>query len=162
MKITDSLLGEHGLFWQLFSMLEGVAETAETMLEVRHAVAWMRPVLRTHARAEEELLIAPLEARGASGRSVAVLRGEHGDIDELLADIALLEDVAEARTALTKTVAVLRGHFAKEEAILFPLAASLMSEGELHALGERWAVARKVMLLPPSSPRNPQPVPVRT
>lgn len=159
MKITDSLLGEHGLFWQLFSLLEGVAETAETMQEIQHAVAWMRPILRTHAVAEEELLIAPLEARGASGRSVAVLRGEHNDIDELLADVAAHEDVELARRALLTTIAVLRGHFAKEEAILFPLAVTLMSESELHALGERWAAARKVMLLPPSSPRNLRVVP---
>jgi hemerythrin-like domain-containing protein len=159
MKITDSLLGEHGLFWQLFSLLEGVAESANSMLEIQHAVAWMRPILRTHAAAEEQLVIAPLEARGASGRSVAVLRGEHNDIDELLADVAAHQDVKTARPALLQTIAVLRGHFAKEEAILFPLAEALMTESELHALGARWAAARKVLLLPPSSLRNSQVVP---
>ena len=52
----------------------------------------------------------------------------------------------QARDLLLDTIAIARDHFAKEEQVLFPMAANALPPEELQALGAEWAAARGVTL----------------
>ena len=146
MKLTQALLGEHAVFGPLFDHLEDIVPQADCAGKVRALGALLAAPLASHAHLEDELLFRALESVMETRMGpVAVMRMEHEQIEGGLERLPGIDDVDSARRTLLHVVATARDHFAKEEQVLFPLAAQLLGEESLEALGRRWAEARGVV-----------------
>ena len=141
-RITDALLGEHGVIYPLLDHLAGTPFTSGA--EARAQAAFLAAGLGSHARIEDELLFAQLEAHlGAEAGPLAVMRREHEEIENVLAHLEKADAPGEARQLATHLVQLARQHFAKEEQVLFPMAEQLLGEQVLRDLGEQWAAQRR-------------------
>jgi len=147
MRIIDALLGEHGAFYAIFDHLERDVPGMHEAAAIRAAGATLGAALATHAAIENEVLFPELERRVGPDGPLAVMRHEHDQIEDGLARLARCGDTAAARGLLLGTLATAREHFAKEENILFPLAAQLL-EQEMERLGDLWAERRGVVVRP--------------
>ncbi len=142
MKITATLLGEHGVFYAQFDHLEQTVPNAETLAQVHSQGALLGAALYSHAHLEGELLFNTLEPRLGPMGPLAVMRMEHDEIEGALAELPEIQDVAEARRRLLHIVRVARDHFAKEERVLYP-----MEPDTLTRLGRLWAQQRQVSIV---------------
>ena len=144
MKITDALLGEHGLFRNLLQSVERLRSESHDLIELRTAAAILDNALATHSDIEETVFFPALEPHIGDAGPLAVMRAEHEELDRYVSEMRDSEDVDYVKTVLRDLVALARSHFQKEEAILFPLAEEMLSEAELKELGAKWAAARGV------------------
>ncbi|MDR7434508.1 MAG: hemerythrin domain-containing protein [Armatimonadota bacterium] len=147
MKITDALLGEHGVFYAQFTHLEQVLPHTETVGEVHAQAALLAAALATHARLEEDVLFPSLDPHLGPMGPLAVMRAEHNEIEGTLSRIPNVDDLVEARGLLVHALQVARQHFAKEEQVLFPMAGQILGEETLTQLGAQWAERRSVSVL---------------
>jgi len=91
-----------------------------------------------HIRCEEELLFPVFEmrARLPHGGPTSILRAEHGQIRDLLRDLA--REIESGGSDAERLRAALRGvvadHQRKEETILYPWTERLLTEGEVDRL----------------------------
>lgn len=146
MDILQALLGEHGLFYAQFAFLETALTATEDVATLHQLGAMLDAALRTHAALENELLFTRLEERAGPIPPVVVMRMEHDQIERNLDLLLQTPEAAAARSLLLETIALAREHFAKEERVLFPMAANFLPPEEREALGEAWAVRRQVTL----------------
>lgn len=145
MKITDALLGEHGVFYALFDHLEGVLSSVDTLAQAQGLSALLAAGLEPHAHLENEVLFAALEPHlGAEAGPLAVLRYEHEEIEASLGRVQEVADGSDAKELVRAAINVARQHFAKEEQVLFPLAERVLGPERLSALGARWSERRGV------------------
>lgn len=145
MRITDALLGEHGVLYAQFEHIERVLEDDLDAASIRELAALLGAALAPHARLEEELLFQPAESAGGSG-PFQVMREEHERIDSLLRAGSSARDAPAAAESLRDAIRVARDHFLKEEEIAFPVAEQSIGEPALSDLGRRWANRRAVRL----------------
>jgi iron-sulfur cluster repair protein YtfE (RIC family) len=143
MKITDALYGEHGTLYALFEHLEASAAEWE-LADLLMAGRVLDAALLSHAALADELLFAALDSRLPGPGPLAAMRAEHVEIDRFLAGLREAQDESTARRNLVHAVALARDHFAKEEAVLFPLAEQLLGAPALARLGDLWAGRRGV------------------
>ena len=61
MKITEALLAEHVVFHNLFDHIERTLPRLKTLPEIRSLARLLEALLESHARAEDHLIIEPLE-----------------------------------------------------------------------------------------------------
>lgn len=146
MNLIDALLGEHGVFYALFTRLEESLSSTETMAEVRSATAVLTAGLLSHAKIENEVLFPALETHIGPEGPLAVMRREHEELDGTLQEVAGMERRDEAVTKVLHALQVARDHFAKEEQVLFPLARRTLGNALLADLGERWTQMRRVVV----------------
>ncbi len=146
MKITDALLGEHGLFYVMFEHLQQVAQDAKTTEQVAAAFGPIAAAILAHAQTEEEQLFPALEAAGLSNGPLSVMRAEHQEIDRLVLGIPSAKSLDEAKAGLRSLLSLLHEHFAKEENVLFPMSERLLGDARLCELGERWSGDRGVVI----------------
>ncbi len=146
MNITDALLGEHAVFYALFTHMEQTVPTAEFLSQVKTQGAMLAAALASHAHLEEELLFIILEPHIGSTGPLAVMRLEHEKIEQSLEQLPTAVELGQAQELLLQAIAVAREHFAKEEQILFKLASKVLSAEALTNLGAQWAVRRAVTL----------------
>ncbi|MBW8010733.1 MAG: hypothetical protein FVQ83_05740 [Chloroflexi bacterium] len=146
MNITDALLGEHAVFYALFTHLEQNIPSAETTLLVKSQGAMLAAGLASHANLEEELLFKTLEKEIGPGGPLAVMRMEHEEIEGSLERLPGVDELDEARELLLHVVATAREHFAKEEQILYPIASQTLSHEKMTDLSNQWALSRAVQL----------------
>jgi hemerythrin-like domain-containing protein len=97
-----------------------------------------------HHFAIEEQALFPLLARHLSLEQgpLAVMNAEHAAFRELLADLTTAVHAGNLdaqRTHAAELVELLRAHIAKEDQILFPMAARLLSAAELGEVDRRAA-----------------------
>jgi len=144
MKITDALMGEHGLFRNLLQSVERLRAESHDLIELRTAGAVLDNALATHSDIEETIFFPALEPHIGDAGPLAVMRAEHEELDRYVSEMRDSEDVDYVKTVLRDLVALARTHFEKEEAILFPLAEEALGEAKLMELGQRWAAARGV------------------
>jgi iron-sulfur cluster repair protein YtfE (RIC family) len=142
MKLTEALLGEHGVFYAQFGHLERTLPATTTLAEVQAPAALLAAGLATHARLEDELLFTKLDPSGP----VAVMRREHEQIEGDLSRAQEVSDLAQAQQLVLHAVQVARDHFIKEEEVLFPMAEQTLGEEALRELGTQWARERQVRL----------------
>ncbi len=143
--ITDGLLGEHAVFYAIFEHLEQEAPGMEPdALAAGGRV--LASALISHAKLENECLFALLEELMGPGGPVAVMRQEHDEIEEGLLNLAGAGDAAAMRNQLLGAIALAREHFAKEEQVLFPMAAQMLGADKLRQLGATWAARRGVRI----------------
>ncbi len=143
--ITDGLLGEHGVFYAIFEHLESEAAGMEADA-LQAAGKALAVALISHARLENECLFPPLEQFLGPGGPVAVMRQEHDEIEQALLHLAGAGHAAAMRDRLLGAIAQAREHFAKEEQVLFPMAAQMLGLEKLRELGATWAARRGLRL----------------
>lgn len=146
MKLTDALLGEHGVFYAQFDHLEQVLPEVENIKVIHTQSGMLAAALATHASLEEELLFQSLDPHPVAGGPLNVMRMEHQEIENTLEQIPIIDETDLSRQRLLYVVETARQHFAKEEQILFRLAYELLGDAALIELGSRWAVLRNVMI----------------
>jgi hypothetical protein len=147
MRITDALLGEHGVFYAQFDRLEETLPSEDGLEAMRAQASMLAAALGPHARLENVLLFAAVEERlGVAAGPMAVMREEHDEIETALARAERATDADRARDDLLEVVRLARAHFEKEERVAFALAERALGEAELERLGEAWARERSVVL----------------
>ncbi|MBT4500589.1 MAG: hemerythrin domain-containing protein [Gemmatimonadetes bacterium] len=145
MKITDALLGEHGVFYAQFGHLEESVPECGSLEQVQGYTAMLTAALETHACMEDHLLFTALEAHpGLASGPLPVMRQEHEWIESRLARVTETDDLNEARDSLLDALRIAREHFAKEERVLFPAAMQILGDERLEELGQQWAEKRQV------------------
>ena len=146
MKITDALLGEHGVFYAQFEHLEQLLAVPVAAERVHDLAALLAAGLGPHAELEDELLFDQVDADGHLG-AMAVMRDEHRAIEDALGRAQTERDAAAASELLLHAIHEARDHFAREERIAFPLAAARLGEQRLRELGAAWSARRAVTLV---------------
>jgi hemerythrin-like domain-containing protein len=146
MKITDALLGEHAVLYDLFSHLRNTAVTSNDVAEIRAAVAVVDRLLLAHARIEEALLFPRLDPHLGQMGPLAIMRSEHQGIEDLLEAARGETDLASLKSLIGRLLELASGHFRKEEMVLFGMAQQFLGDDVLNELGEEWATSRKVSL----------------
>jgi hemerythrin-like domain-containing protein len=144
MKITDALLGEHAVLYELFDYMRDTALESDDVQEVRAAVAVLERLLLAHARIEEELLFPRLEPYLGQMGPLAVMRDEHREIDNLLDAAGQESDLGALRSLIGRLLALAHSHFQKEEQVLFAMARRFLDDATLTEIGDRWAESRNV------------------
>lgn len=144
MKLTDALLGEHGVIYDLLDEVEAFAASAKTAEEITAAIAAPGAALLHHATIEDELLFPALEAVIGRAGMVAVMRSEHTLIEAQLARVRASRDLQTSGRALVELLATTRAHFSKEENVLFPAANHHVGGERLAELTSKWASMRSV------------------
>ena len=146
MKLTDALLGEHAVLYDLFGYLRNIAVTSNDVAEIRAAVAVVDRLLLSHAGIEEELLFPRLDPHLGQMGPLAVMRSEHRGIEDLVAAARRETDLASLKSLVGRLLELASGHFRKEETVLFGMAQQFLGDAVLNELGEEWAAARNVAL----------------
>ncbi len=146
MKLTDALRGEHGVFYAQFDHLEQAVPAVEDLAILKAQAAMLASALATHAQLEEELLFRALDPHLGEMGPLSIMRADHEQIEQALAQIPSLMDLAETQRQLLGVVEVAREHFAREEQILFELAPESLGDEMLRDLGAKWAARRGVMI----------------
>lgn len=142
MKITDALLAEHTVFHQLFDYLETAIPRCRTLAEIRNQARLLESLLEDHSKAEEELLMGPLDHCLEQIGQRELFHKEHEEIDAGLRRAIATRDLKLARKALLTAVLASRRHFDKEERAIFPLAEKVLKAKTLNDLGETWISRR--------------------
>ena len=147
MKITDALLGEHGVFYAQFDRIEKELETEDRVEVLRGEALLLAAALAPHARLEDDLLFALLEENAGSELGpVSTMRAEHAEIESALRRATVATERKRAREALLEVIHLSRAHFLKEEQAAFPMAEEVLGTERLERLGEEWGSARGVFL----------------
>lgn len=150
MNILQALLGEHGAFYAQFTHLEQHLAEIQDLDTIHELGKMLAAALATHAGLENELLFTRIESQMGPIGPLMVMRMEHDQIESLLEELPRLDQVAAARQTLTQAIAIARQHFAKEEQVLFPMAAQNLPTADLEQLGAAWGERRKVTLALPN------------
>jgi iron-sulfur cluster repair protein YtfE (RIC family) len=146
-KITDALLGEHALLYEMFEHLRVVsAASGATAGEIHAALTATERLLLSHSRIEEELLFPELELHVGQMGPLAVMRSEHRSIDDLLETARQETDAARLSDLIVQLIELAIAHFRKEEMVLFGMAQRFLGDVVLTELGHRWADSRDVAL----------------
>ncbi|MPZ19912.1 MAG: hypothetical protein GEV06_18650 [Luteitalea sp.] len=144
MKLTDALLGEHGVIYALFDHVERELPATSTLEDVQRVTRVLAAALVSHAQIEDEMLFPPLETYLGPAGPLAVMRHEHEEIERAIEEVANARFFDEALERLRYALQVARDHFAKEEQILFHMAQQSIPVQDLEQLGHRWADSRGV------------------
>jgi hemerythrin-like domain-containing protein len=136
MKITDGLLGEHAIFYQLFDALDDVLDRATSSGEIQRAFDAVTPAILSHAELEDEQLFSQI-GRGEAG-IIAVMRSEHREIETVARGLSRTTTLAQTQSDARRLLDMLRDHFRREEEVLFPLCETALDASELEAFGERY------------------------
>ena len=145
-KLTDALLGEHGVFYALFDQIEAVTAAATSVAQIQGATVTLSAVILSHAHLEEELLFPALETHMGRTGPLAVMRTEHDEIKDALRQIEEAQNFDDGADCVAHALSILRDHFQKEEEVLFSMARQLLDEETQTRLGKAWAEARRVSI----------------
>ncbi|MBZ0272579.1 hemerythrin domain-containing protein [bacterium] len=144
MKLTDALLGEHGVIYSLLDHVERALPAATTLNDVKPMAGLLMAAVASHAHIEDELLFPALDPHLGQAGPLAVMRHEHEEIEKALEGAANAQTFEAAVENLRRLIGTARNHFGKEEQVLFHIAQQVLSESDLERLGGRWADARRV------------------
>ena len=147
MKVTDALLGEHGVFYAQFDRLEETVRSEDRIGVLRGQASLLASALAPHAKLEDDLLFAAVDGiAGAESGPTAMMRAEHEEIEAALRSVETTTDVNVARETILEAIHLARSHFLKEEGVAFPMAEEVLGKEALDRLGIEWARARGVVL----------------
>jgi hemerythrin-like domain-containing protein len=151
MKAIDMLMEEHEVIHKVLDVLERMAQRADSNQGVHAAhgrmiVEFLHGFADTcHHAKEEQHLFPALLPHGLTAQSgpVAVMLAEHAQGRELVVqleqavqavDSQARDGAARFSAAAWAYISLLRGHIAKENQVLFPMAAQLLTDVEAQAL----------------------------
>ncbi len=146
MKITDALLGEHAVIYDLFEYVRETAKNSDDIEEIIAIVSVLERLILSHAQIEEELLFPRLESHLGQMGPLGVMRSEHQGIEDLLIVAKQETDVGDLKSVIGQFLELADGHFQKEEGVLFGIAQQVLDEAILTELGDEWAARRKVIV----------------
>jgi len=138
MKITEALLAEHVVFHNLFDHIERTLPRLRTLPEIRAVARLLEALLQSHSRAEDHLIIEPLEHCFEQLGQQETFHQEHVEIEENVRLAQMSRDLRKSRRHLLAAVLASRKHFDKEERIVFPMAEKILKGKTLTALGKSW------------------------
>ncbi len=144
MKLTNALLGEHAVIYELFDYLRDTILKSDDIRDIHCAIAVVERLLVSHARIEEDLLFPRLEPHLGQMGPLAMMRAEHRAIDDLLEAARRATDIAALKSAIGQLLDLVHDHFQKEETVLFPMARQCLDAATLTDLGDQWAASRNV------------------
>ena len=142
MKITEALLAEHAVFHNLFDYVERIAPDLKTLAEVKSLARLVEALLRAHSRAEEQVLMEPLDHCLEQLGQRETFHQEHEEIDDNLKRAQTARLLTQGRDHLLAAVVSSRKHFDKEERLIFPLAEKLLKTRTLIELWRMWMEER--------------------
>ena len=146
MKLTDALLGEHAVLYDLFDFVRDSITKNDDLVVLQSAVTVLGRLLVSHARTEEALLFPALDPHLGEMGPLTVMRAEHREIDELLEAAGRADDAENLKATINRLLNLAREHFLKEEQILFAMARQFLNEATLTTLGDEWATRRNVII----------------
>jgi hemerythrin-like domain-containing protein len=153
MKITEALLGEHGVFYAEFDHLEEMVAGQPELRSVQEAAALLASALKPHADLEDELLFGPALARlDHPHEALELMHDEHEEVERHIVAVRNAIRAEVAAEMLGRAIELARDHFLKEERVTFPLAEQVLGDEELHRRGAVWAERRAVHLEEPGIP----------
>jgi len=147
---------EHDVILRVAAVMARLAERAEAGAPVDAAALRLVDTFLAgfvhgcHHRKEEQALFPVLATKGAQIKAgpVRVLSGEHEAghvLMERLRDAGARADATAAGKLLETYATLLRSHIAKENEIIFPLAAALLTPAEKERMAEQFeAVEREL------------------
>lgn len=142
MQVITALLSEHRSLYTQFDELEQLLPTLTALPQLQRQVALLGMTLRRHAGLEDSLLFSVLAPHLGEINPLAMMRGEHHGIVQVLAVLPQIQDLSKAHAGVQFLLEVARTHCAREEQIVYPLVQTMLSSKELHQLGEAWAAQR--------------------
>lgn len=157
---TEDLMREHGVLRRILLVYGEVIRRVGANQEVKaDVVAEAAQIVRAfiedyHEKDEEEFLFPRFKKAGKLVELVDVLLAQHQAGRKLTADIQRLATPAALgtpanRQALARTmgefIRMYQPHAAREDTVLFPAFASLLSERELHKLQETFEQKEKAL-----------------
>lgn len=146
MKITDALLGEHGINYILFSHTRDTVDNSHVLQGISNSVSVLGHVLMDHVQVEDDLLFPKLEPYLGQIGPLAVMRMEHHGPEDLLEKSKNETDVRTLKFILTEFLDLRYSHFRKEEMLLFCMAQQILDKQKLIELGQQWADSRDVTI----------------
>ena len=144
MKLTDALLGEHAVIYELFDYVRYTILKSDDIQDIHGAVVVVEKLLGSHARIEDDLLFSRLEPHLGQMGPLAMMRDEHRAIDDLLEAARRETDIAALKSTIGQLLDLTHDHFQKEETVLFPMARQCLGDATLTELGDEWAASRNV------------------
>lgn len=147
MRMTDALLGEHAVLYELCDNVERAAARAKTVDEMRPLCAALHACLESHAQLEDQQLfpsLAPL--MGEQAAMLDAFRRDHEAIAVNLEELPHIKDLDELRSTLSTALGIIRNHFRNEEHNLFGKTEKTLGDDALTRMGARWASIRNVRL----------------
>ncbi len=144
MKLTNALLGEHAVIYELFEYVREMILKSDDIRDIHGAAAVLERLVVSHARIEEDLLFPRLEPHRGQMGPLAVMRAEHRQIDDLLEAAKQETNITALRSVIGKFLDLAYGHFQKEEQVLFAMARHHLDDATLTELGDQWAASRSV------------------
>jgi iron-sulfur cluster repair protein YtfE (RIC family) len=140
--ITRALNAEHLMFNAVFDEVERLLPRLNRLMEVKRLARLVEGLLRTHAKAEDDLLmLAQSHGSGDKGR-YARCHHQHHEIDSQLTRVHSAVSLTRARKLLRDALAASRKHFQHEERKVFPLLERGVKPEELTRLGTAWFLHR--------------------
>ena len=140
--ITRALTAEHKLFCAVFDEIEAMLPSVKRLAELREMGRMVEGLLRSHAVAEEDLVLLALDHSPIHKRRANRLHQEHHEIDSRLTRVCAVNDLARARSLLTAALAASRKHFQHEERVVFPFIEQAVEPGTLTQMGAVWLQRR--------------------
>ncbi len=134
------LVAEHALLRQQFARALLALQDGDDSSAIRAALMALSESLRLHQR-REDIVLYPVCERlfGGKGGAASVLRDDHaalaGQLEALTRECESVGRVSRLRLDMLRNEA--DGHFGKEERVLFPLTAALLSGTETSDLARR-------------------------
>ncbi len=144
MKLTDALLGEHAIIYELFDYVRDTILKSDDIRDIRGVGAVLERLIISHAQIEDDFLFPRLESHLGPMGPLAVMRHEHREIAELLKAAKSETDIATLKGVIGQFLELAHGHFQKEEMVLFDMARQSLDEATLKELGQEWAARRNV------------------
>jgi hemerythrin-like domain-containing protein len=159
---TEDLMREHGVLRRLLLVYGDVIRRVEANQEVKadpiaHAAKIIRAFIEDyHERDEEEFIFPRFQKAGKLTDLVAVLLLQHQAGRKLTADIERLATAAALTSngnrhamadSMRQFIRMYEPHAAREDTVLFPAFAKLISDKELHKLMDTFEQKEKALPL---------------
>jgi hemerythrin-like domain-containing protein len=136
--IIDGLVAEHRVFLSLFDQMERLLPGIKTVDEIALLCRLLERPLRNHGGAEIDLAYIALDHILKEKRRTTRLYHDHHELDNLLQEVATIQDVVQARARFRAALEACRAHFDDEERNVFPLIERAFQRETLLLLGKVW------------------------
>ena len=140
--ITKALAAEHAMYRVLFDHIEELLPKLRRPAEVKRLARLVEDLLRSHAVAEEDLVLVALDHESAHQRRADRLHRDHQEIDSRLTRVHGINNLSQARSLLEAAIVASRAHFKHEERVVFPLIEKVTKPETLVKLGAVWMQRR--------------------
>jgi hypothetical protein len=138
LTITSALVEEHERFRALFAEVEAALPGLDRLEEVQRLARQLEGLLRSHAAAEEDLVLLVLDSIPEQKRRCNRFYTEHQEIDAHLTQVGKSARVKQGRELLRMALRISRAHFLHEERVVFPLIEKVTGSDTLLRLGTFW------------------------